>query len=135
MPSKINTSDLLTLEITCEKAKKICQVPCSYKLKKLCEFILDAFDFANDHLHQFYICQDGDPYAPDVKKISSTRDIGSVYPLPPTKQFFLLFDFGDDWIFEINNLSQTPPLDPQKHYPLVFQAKGKNPIQYPPCDD
>jgi hypothetical protein len=42
-----------------------------------------------------------------------------------------LFDFGDQWIFQINKTRHKDKvIQPGIVYPRVIEAKGKNPEQY-----
>jgi len=96
--------------------------------------IQDAFEFDNDHLYAFYMegkrsgkaiyCQ----YAEHEGLIAETTTIESLN-LYKGERFLYLFDFGDEWEFnvellEINYESPTPLK------PMIIESKGKSPQQY-----
>ena len=107
------------------------------------EAIQDAVDFDNDHLFQFYLGRHpdqqaytigGEPgwngYNP-VKRYSKIK-ISSIWPLPTGCKLYYLFDFGDNWVFQINKTRHKDKVaHPGMVYPRVIEAKGKNPEQYP----
>ncbi len=45
-----------------------------------------------------------------------------------------LFDYGDDWTFEVAFL-RLEPREPKVRYPKVLESKGHAPEQYPDIDD
>ena len=45
-----------------------------------------------------------------------------------------LFDYGDDWTFEVAFL-RLEPREPKARYPKVLESKGEAPEQYPDWDD
>ena len=48
---------------------------------------------------------------------------------------FMLFDFGDDWVFRINKTRKNAELHQNVTYPRIIEHIGKNPVQYPMCED
>ncbi len=62
--------------------------------------------------------------------------ISSIWPLPTGMKLYYLFDFGGNWIFQINKTRHKDKIaQPGIKYPRVIEAKGKNPEQYPDWDD
>ena len=51
------------------------------------------------------------------------------------KNLFLLFDFGDEWIFKIYKTTKKVIFDSNKHYPIITEEKGVNPRQYPDYEE
>ena len=100
--------------------------------------IQKAFRFDNDHLFAFFM--DGKPY-------SKTRYNDSRGQEPPfaddavigrldlwlRQRFLYLFDFGDEWRFDVELVEIRD--GPHKGRPKVLEAKGKNPKQYRSEDD
>lgn len=108
-------------------------------LEQLHYAIQDAVAFDNDHLYAFFIARtdrsgERDYLDDENGRIFSTT-LEKLYPLPPKKSFFYLFDFGDTWIFRVT-LSRKRPHDPQEGvvYPRVVAEKGTTPEQYPDCE-
>ena len=96
--------------------------------------IQDAFDFDDDHLYAFYMdnrrfsdyCFNG-PYT-DEGPWADDAVIGDI-DLILNQQFLYLFDFGDEWHFNVSfiELQTDKPLLPR---PKILQRKGKAPEQY-----
>jgi hypothetical protein len=118
------------LKIQCCDASKKCEVYSTYTLEDLCSFILKSFNFDNDHLHKFYLSRSGRPYGQDVIEISSSRKIHDIFPIKDNKSLFLLFDFGDEWVFKISKTIKKVIFDSNKHYSIITEEKGVNPQQY-----
>jgi hypothetical protein len=53
--------------------------------------------------------------------------------LPQRPKMLFLFDYGDDWMFEVECLGISTP-DPKQKYPAFLESKGKSPEQYPDWD-
>lgn len=108
-------------------------------LDRLSSVILDAFDFDHDHLYSF-ICKDrfgrelhiNHPYVEDAPFTDEVR-IQEV-PLRVGASMTFLFDFGDNWQFNVQ-LERIDPVDPKLKKPKVFEKKGKAPQQYPEWDE
>ena len=114
---------------------------------ELHEAIQGAVDFDNDHLFEFFIGRhsgnraytiggepNGDTFNP-VRIYRNVR-ISSVWPLPTGMNLYYLFDFGDNWLFQINKTRHKDKLiQPGIVYPRVIEARGKNPEQYPDWDE
>lgn len=74
-------------------------------LNKLCQVILDSFDFDAGHLFEF--CMDNKMYGknsyqsdPEGRQPSTKTKIGQM-GLRKKQKFSLHYDFGDDWMFTI----------------------------------
>lgn len=74
-------------------------------LDDLCEMILDAFDFDYDHLYLFGFGGDGEGenvyyFMPEPGQKSTNVKLGKL-KLVQNQKFYLLYDFGDEWEFDI----------------------------------
>jgi hypothetical protein len=108
-------------------------------LQHLHEAIQDAFDFYDDHLYAFFM--DGQPWSRDAywsrgddqPPYADKAVIGRL-ELERGQRFLYLFDFGDEWKFEVRVEeildSDVPPVRP-----LVIGSKGEAPEQYPDYED
>lgn len=72
-----------------------------YTLDDLCGYILDEFDFSNEHLYKF--CMDNKPYTGtclefrDMKDRTHTNIPIKNLNLQKGQNFTLHYDYGDDW--------------------------------------
>ena len=94
-----------------------------------------ALTFDNDHLHKFYLSRSGHPYGQDVVEISSSKKLNDVFPILDKRSLFLLFDFGDEWVFKISKTAKKLDFVADRKYPIVTEEKGENPEQYPEYED
>ena len=98
-----------------------------------------AFAFDDDHLYSFFM--DGKRWSDN--SIKSPRDgeppsAGEVRiyqaNLREKQKFLYLFDYGDEWLFQITvtaiRETDTIPLRPQ-----IVKSLGESPEQYPDMDD
>jgi hypothetical protein len=97
--------------------------------------IQEAFCFDNDHLYAFYIDgnqRTGKPiYCKGMEKGENTSDNTSIYSLELYKgqKMLYLFDFGDEWKFDVELMEITKETSiPLK--PVIVESKGKAPEQY-----
>jgi hypothetical protein len=108
-------------------------------LEAFSEAILDAFDFDKDHLHLFrYRNRFGvfeevkHPYTEESPSTAEVK-VGEL-PLRPGSMLEYLFDFGDNWLFEVR-LEKLEPVNPKIRKPAVIDGRGQAPPQYPNFDD
>ncbi len=123
------------LTVKCCDAIKKCEVDSAYELEDLCQFILESFDFDNDHLYKFYLSRSGRSYGQDAVKINSSKKLKDIFPILDKKSLFLLFDFGDEWVFKVSKTAKKLDFVADKKYPIVTEEKGENPQQYPDYED
>ncbi len=119
------------------------EVPESTTLRELHQTILRLVDFDDDHLHEFFAGRNsrnrkiifGEPVSP--LEINEEEDVPltQVFPLPKGHKLYYLFDFGDDWLFEITRRPITKQADPMTSYPRLVQEQGLRPEQYPSAND
>jgi hypothetical protein len=114
-------------------------IPGEMTLEVLSEAILDAFDFDNDHLHLFrYRNRFGifeevkHSYAEESSSTAEVK-VGEL-PLRPGSMLEYLFDFGDNWLFEVW-LEKLEPANPKLRKPMMIEGRGQAPPQYPNLDD
>ncbi len=104
-------------------------------LYDLFDIIRDANGFGFDHCHLFYLGRNPqnkkitfgnkDDYYPHERKPYETT-LNSIYPLGNLK-FYFLYDFGDNWIFQIKKSRKKIEEDPKKQYPNIVESIGENP--------
>ena len=111
---------------------RVLKISGSETLDKLCEVILDSFDFTNEHLYEF--CMDNKMYSrnsyqsdPEGSQPSTRIKIGQM-GLSEKQKFSLHYDFGDDWMFTIN--VQNIQEDTGVTEPYIVKSKGSL-EQYP----
>jgi hypothetical protein len=106
-----------------------------HTLDDLMAAILRSIKFDFDHLYEFTYrdslgrtvranhpgCDDG--YSADTVDLA-------VLPLKPGESMELLYDFGDDWRFDVK-LERIDPVGSIKKLPKVLESHGKAPRQYP----
>jgi hypothetical protein len=110
---------------------------------QLHEAIQADVDSDNDRLFQFYIgirpdqhafTIEGEPSWNGYNPVNRYRKISlsSIWPLPKGYNLYVLFDFGDSWVFQINKTRHKDKVTQSGiKYPRVIEAKCKNPVQYP----
>lgn len=114
------------------------QISLSATLEQLHLAILEAYNFDDDHLYGFFMnnklsdyenvywspfCEEP-PYADSV-------DL-SCFRFQKGDKFKYLFDFGDEWIFQIRVVKLLEEETPK---PIIFNIKGEAPPQYPNFED
>lgn len=118
----------------------IVEVNENYKLENLHLLIQQVLDFDNDHLYGFYLAASTHSYTTKQELYSydepTNIEIGDLFPLPKGRKLFYLFDYGDEWIFQISN-SRKKPFSAEKgvKYPRLISEKGDKPVQYPDDDE
>lgn len=118
------------------EAYRVIEISGAESLDKLCEVILSAFEFEDEHLYEF--CMDCRMYSYDSYQSdpeageSSTRIKVEKLGLVEKQKFALHYDFGDDWMFIINVQKIVSEAEYKK--PLVLKAKGTI-EQYPMWGD
>ena len=80
----------------------------------------------------------GDPDWDTFNPMKTYRNIklSDAWPLPKGMNLYYLFDFGDNWLFQVNKTRhKDKESKPGVIYPRVIEAKGKNPEQYPDYEE
>jgi hypothetical protein len=138
-PEAAISGDLHVFKVSLGRAWRRIAIPGRMTLEALSEAILDAFDFDNDHLHlfrhrnRFGIFEEvKHPYTEESPSTAEVK-IGEL-PLRPGSPLEYLFDFGDNWLFEVR-LEKLEPASPKIRKPVVIDGRGQAPSQYPNFDD
>jgi Plasmid pRiA4b ORF-3-like protein len=103
--------------------------------------IQDAFDFDHDHLYAFFMdgkrwSQSGNVFwSPhnDEGIPADAVEIGAA-GLFEGKSFLYLFDFGDEWSFNVT-LKSIILGEPEPKNAKIIESVGENPDQYPDYED
>jgi hypothetical protein len=99
-------------------------------LYKLHGTILDAFDFYDDHLHAFFMnnraWDDHEEYVCPGCDLDCARGFSnkvklSKFHLQKGDKFIYIFDFGDDWRFQIKVLRV---IDEPTESPVILKTVG-----------
>jgi len=105
-------------------------------LDRLCEFIIQSFDFCHEHLYEF--CMDNRMYSewsyqyePDNGGPSTDIRIDQI-GLVKGQIFSLHYDFGDDWMFTIS--TRKIEEEPRKKAPALLKSVGSV-EQYPDWEE
>ena len=101
-------------------------------LDRLCQIILEAFDFDDEHLYEF--CMDNcmyseNSYQSDPEEDDASTDIAlDKLKLNKGQKFLLHYDFGDDWMFTItvHKINEVE----ESFEPRIVKSKGQI-LQYP----
>ena len=109
-------------------------IPAQLDLDTLSNSILNAFDFDHDHLYRFshknrfgMLEQIHHPYM-DEPLYASEVLIGEL-SLRPGSAMKYLYDFGDNWQFDVK-LERIEPVDEKINDPVLLASHGKAPEQY-----
>ncbi len=102
-----------------------------FSLIELHEYIQEIVEFDNDHLYEFFAGRN--PRNRAIEISTGTR-LNEIYPLKGYKLYYL-FDFGDNWLFQINKSRKKKNEDKNKKYPTLIESKGENPEQYPDYEE
>lgn len=127
------------------------EVPADITLYKLAKAILDSFHFDFDHMFGFgnkpgfyhsdvqYELKPEDDIIDFIRGKEKPGDVEETelrtvpfFQKMKDKMYFL-FDFGDDWKFEIE-LINFGEFERKKKYPIVLKINGEAPEQYPELD-
>jgi hypothetical protein len=134
-----------------KRAYRDIEIPGNQSLYRLAEAIVASFDFDFDHAFGFYsdlgwdyydssvryelftdmemaggwVRLDDQPKAGSVKRTKIAQALGE-----PGRKMQFVFDYGDDWRFEIEVKDFGAKAKGVK-YPRILAAKGTSPEQYP----
>ena len=116
------------------------EIESTFTLEQLHYAIQKAVDFDNDHMYAFFIARGNRSrdreYLDDDNGRVYTTTLAALFPLPPRKSLFYLFDFGDEWLFTVTR-TRLRPHEPQEgvDYPRVVKEVGAKPEQYPDYEE
>lgn len=121
------------------------EIPKSASLIDLHEAIQRAMDFDNDHLFDFFsgrnerssnsVCGRNQEIWEDASDDYYDLLLEDIYPLPNKFKLYYLFDYGDNWLFEIAKQRKKPVYEATIKYPRVVSSTGVKPKQYPDYDE
>lgn len=122
------------------RPKREMQILGSRNLYDLAELIIESFGFDFDHSFGFY--SNLERWTASETGFESFTDIGESSKFPGVKstriqdafrkmadRFSMLFDYGDEWIFQVEVLNILPA-SPDDLSPKVLKQQGKAPRQY-----
>ncbi|MBI4581756.1 MAG: hypothetical protein HY718_18815 [Planctomycetes bacterium] len=142
---------ILTLRVECvfglhleNQCIRVIEIDEQMSLYDLHDAIQDAVGFDRDHPFAFFVANSASPFArrrwltdaegwDDQENYFRNTRLSDVYPLN-RKHLYYLFDFGDDWTFEIRRGRRANPPEDRVRYPRVVSRTGPNPQQYPNID-
>jgi len=143
---------ILTLIVKCvfgaylkDECIRVIEVKKNASLYSLHGAIQDAVEFDRDHPFEFYTANSASPFAKkhwlteqedweDKEDNWHNITLENIWPLG-RKKLYYLFDFGDQWIFEISKARRKKESTTYTSYPRVIQSVGSNPEQYPIFDE
>jgi hypothetical protein len=139
IPHQEFTDGIYIFKVSICKAWRRIAIPAKKPLSWLAEIILDAFDFDYDHLYEFN-CKDrfgrtikiGHPYMEDPPFADQVK-IGDL-PLEPGGKMTYIYDFGDNWQFDVQLEAINPP-DSKIKKAKIVEIHGEAPKQYWSEDD
>ena len=85
-------------------------------------------------MHQFFVSRNARHNRSNVIEDESLT-FAEIFPIEKSNFLFMLFDFGDDWVFRINKTRKKTELQQNVAYPRIIEHIGRNPVQYPMCED
>jgi hypothetical protein len=111
-------------------------------LYRLAEAINNYYGFLFDHPFGFYDNLDdhyesseayelfadmGEPVAEGAKSVERTK-VAAAFDRDG-KSFLFLFDYGDEWMFKVERLRESP-LDAPRGFTRLIKSVGRSPKQY-----
>ncbi|MDZ8081197.1 MAG: plasmid pRiA4b ORF-3 family protein [Nostoc sp. DcaGUA01] len=133
------TDGIYIFKVSISKAWRRIAIPANKALSWLAETILDAFDFDYDHLYEFSYkdrfgrtIQIGHPYM-ETPPFADQVQIGDL-SLEPGAKMTYLYDFGDNWEFDVQLEAINSP-DNKIKKPKILETHGNAPQQYWNEDD
>jgi hypothetical protein len=123
-----------------EAWERVIEISEDATLSELHLFIQKIIEFDNDHMYEFYAGRNW-----RNRKIQYTEEgatpiednefgeilLKDIYPLPSGLKLYYLFDFGDNWTFEIKKSRKKEYVKEGIKYPRAIGSHGANPEQYP----
>jgi len=130
---------VFVFRVSLGKIWRLIAIPSQHTLDDLAYAILASVDFDDDHLYEFtYRDRFGArvqvlyPFIEEAGPKTDEVAVGEV-PLQPGQSMTFLFDFGDNWQFDVQLERIDPPKSRMKG-PKILESHGKAPEQYPSWD-
>ena len=118
--------------------ERVIEIPATSSLYDLHSYIQEIAEFDNDHLYMFFagrshtnrkILYSDSPANPYDSGDYGNISLDEVYPMKGLKLHYI-FDFGDNWVFEIKKMRKKKIGQEGIVYPRIIASTGKNPDQY-----
>lgn len=129
-----STEGVYVFKVSLGKCWQQIAIPSHLNLDIFARKILDAFDFCHDHLYRF-ICRQRtgrtlhiNHFYLEEKPFTDEFIVGDLPLLEGSKMTFL-FDFGDNWEFNLI-LEEIQPVNLKMKEPKILKSYGKPPEQY-----
>ncbi len=122
----------------CDTCIRVIEISESDSLYDLHDIIQDSVNFGNDHPFEFYL---GRNFRNKKEWITHEEDwdkkeeefqqkmLKDIYPLKNLKLYYW-FDFGDQWIFEMQKSRKIKYSQDKVVYPRIIESIGPSPEQY-----
>jgi len=111
-------------------------------LEDLHGLIQRVVGFDNDHLYSFFVARtprSWDRVVYDEEEEANVPwevPLNSLFPLAKHRKLFYLFDYGDNWVFQVSRTRHKPyEAEPGAEYPKVIAEQGDKPVQYPALEE
>ena len=126
---------ILTIKIKLHSWSAIIEIEDSSTTEDLHYVIQQAVEFDDDHLYEFYIANSHRSNNRDIISTYENADIivlANCFPLIKGKKLFYLFDYGDNWVFQVSQSRKAPFVAKSGiKYPRLVSETGERPAQYP----
>ncbi|WP_175573134.1 hypothetical protein [Thalassotalea sp. PP2-459] len=116
------------------------ELPSDFSLEEVHLAIQNALEFDDDHMYEFSISnsirgKNVSEYTCDSDEIYKTT-IENILESSKGKKIYYLFDYGDNWVFQISRSRKKPfTAELDTFYPRVIDESGVKPIQYPDWEE
>ena len=116
------------------------ELPSDFRLEEVHQTIQNVLEFDDDHMYEFSVSNSirGKRYSEyfcDSDEIFKTT-LESILESSTGKKIFYLFDYGDNWVFQISRSRKKPFVaDTDTYYPRIIDESGIKPIQYPDWEE
>jgi len=114
-----------------EPWSKTIEVKEDFSLQRLHKYIQEIVGFDDDHLYEFFT---GKNPRNRFQTVPEQTRLNELYPITGLKLYYL-FDFGDDWLFQIKKSRKKKTEESATKYPVLIGSTGVNPEQYPGSDE
>lgn len=141
IPEPQEQQGVYIFKVTLGKIWRRIAIPCDYNLYDLSSIILESVNFDDDHLHEFsyksrygWTVRVSHPYAQESPSTNEflIEDLSLSLKVGQTMTY--LFDFGDDWRFNVQ-LESIEPDNLEIKEPIILASHGTAPQQYPNWED
>jgi len=130
---------IFTIKVTLNSWSGIIELDDSSTTEDLHYIIQQAVEFDDDHLYEFFLANSNRSHNRDTVSTYEDADtiiLANIFPLAKGKKFFYLFDYGDNWVFQISRSRKAPfvPVSGTR-YPRLVSETGEIPEQYPDWEE